>query len=316
MLFFEVGKTLFQLLAHTLPSMFIGLYLANVLSKSGYLRHIGILMLPLSNGAKLPKGSSSVLTLCLLDKDAAFSMLSELNRQQTLSDKDVIIVSMLASLPLCVRPIIFFIVPTSFSILGLHIGLLFVFIYFSVQLLKAAGGMIAGHIMRTSGGNIRHDESERELLFPSWGNLLKTSVTDTLAPFCRMLKFIIPTLFIAILLMHTGISVWLSELAAPLTSMLNLPSSSCLVIISGLPSMMVGIVTAGPLIMNGDMTPMDVLRTLVITSLLHSLYNVVRMSFPVNISLFGARLGAMVTGVAGLTELAALPVLLFLSGMD
>ncbi|NJL59536.1 MAG: hypothetical protein HC887_07735 [Desulfobacteraceae bacterium] len=107
MLFFEVGKTLFQLLAHTLPSMFIGLYLANVLSKSGYLRHIGILMLPLSNGAKLPKGSSSVLTLCLLDKDAAFSMLSELNRQQTLSDKDVIIVSMLASLPLCVRPIIF-----------------------------------------------------------------------------------------------------------------------------------------------------------------------------------------------------------------
>ncbi len=316
MLFSEVGKTLFQLLAHMLPSMFVGLYLANVLLKSGYLAQIGILMTLLSNGAKLPKACSSVLTLCLLDKDAAFSMLSELNRQYGLSDKQVIVVSILANLPLCVRSVIFFIIPACFSMLGFHIGLLFTLIYFLIQLLKTIAGIIAGRLMTDESGNISNiGETGGKYIYPGRIRLLKASVTDTLIPFKRILKIVIPTLLITTLMIHSGISDWLSELAAPLADMSDLPTSSCLVIISGLPSMMVGIAAAGPLLMSGSITAMDAIRTLIITSLFHSLYNVIRMSFPVNISLFGPRLGAMVTCAAGLTELAALPILSFLSGM-
>lgn len=149
-----------------------------------------------------------------------------------------------------------------------------------------------------------------------WVNILLSSVPDTLEPFKRILKIVIPSLLITIFLVNSGALGWLSQLASPLTHMLGLPSSSCLVIVSGLPSMMVGIATAGPLVINGGITPLEVVRTLVITSSIHSLYTVVRMSFPVNISLFGPKLGSMVTGVAGLMELTALPVLAILLSMN
>jgi hypothetical protein len=55
--------------------------------------------------------------------------------------------------------------------------------------------------------------------------------------------------------------------------------------------MMVGIATAGPLVINGTITPLEAIRTLVITSLIHNLYAVFRMSFPVFLRFeFAARL--------------------------
>jgi len=299
-----------RLLSYMLPMLFLGLYLADVLGKSGQLERVGAIMAPLSNGANLSKGCSSVLTLCMLNKEAGFSMLSELNRKNGLSDKEVIIVTMLASLPLCVRSIIFFVAPVSLSMLGMRVGIIFIVVYFFVQLLKTIIGISAGRLMLNTGENIlKIDETVKDEKFSGWTNLLRSSVMDTLAPFNRILKIVIPSLFIAILLINSGVLGRLSQMASPLTHILNLPSSSCLVIVSGLPSMMVGIATAGPLVASGGITPLEAVRTLVITSLLHSLYTVLRMSFPVNISLFGPKLGGIVTGVTALMELVALPVL-------
>jgi len=299
-----------RLLSYMLPMLFLGLYLADVLGKSGQLERVGAIMAPLSNGANLSKGCSSVLTLCMLNKEAGFSMLSELNRKNGLSDKEVIIVTMLASLPLCVRSIIFFVGPVSLSMLGMRVGIIFIVVYFFVQLLKTIIGISAGRLMLNTGENIlKIDETVKDEKFSGWTNLLRSSVMDTLAPFNRILKIVIPSLFIAILLINSGVLGRLSQMASPLTHILSLPSSSCLVIVSGLPSMMVGIATAGPLVASGGITPLEAVRTLVITSLLHSLYTVLRMSFPVNISLFGPKLGGIVTGVTALMELVALPVL-------
>ena len=317
MFFFELGKELFRLLAYMLPSMFIGLYLANVLGKSGHFERVGAIMAPLADGAKLSKGCASVLTLCVLNKEAGFSMLSELNRKNGLPDKEVVVVSMLASFPLCIRSIVFFVAPVSVSILGLNVGIIFILVYFFLQLLKTMVGISAGRLMLNTGENIlKVDETAKDNKFSGWANLLRSSVTDTIAPFRRILKIVIPSVFAAILFINSGFLGWLSHMASPLTHLLGLPSSSCLVIVSGLPSMMVGIATAGPLVINGSMTPLEAIRTLVITSLIHSLYTVLRMSFPVNISLFGPKLGGVITGVAGLMELTALPVIAILLNID
>lgn len=317
MFLFELGKELFRLLAYVLPSMFIGLYLANVLGKSGRLRHVGAIMAPLSNVAKLPKGCSSVLTLCVLNKETGFSMLSALKRNNGLSDKAVIIVSMLANLPLSIRSIIFFIAPVSFSMLGMHVGAIFTLVYFLLHLLKTLLGIFAGRLTLNTGVNILEiDETAKDRKFLGWANLLRSSLMDTFDPFGRILKIVIPSLLLAISLINSGILAGLSHLANPLTHMLNLPSSSCLVIVSGWPSMMVGIATAGPLVINGIITPLEAIRTLVITSLIHNLYTVLRMSLPVNISLFGPKLGGIVTGVAGLMELTALPVVAILLSLN
>lgn len=313
----EIGKELFRLLAYMLPSMFIGLYLANVLGKSGQLKRVGAVMAPLSNAAKLPKGCSSVLTFCVLNKETGFSMLSALNRNNGLSDKAVVIISMLANLPLCIRSIIFFIAPVSFSMLGMHVGGIFTFVYFCLHVLKTMVGIFAGRLMLTTGEKILEIDAEtKENKFLGWAILLRSSAMDTLEPFMRILKIVIPSLLIAILLINSGVFAWLSHLPNPLTHILNLPSSSGLVIVSGWPSMMVGIATAGPLVINGTITPLEAIRTLVITSLIHNLYTALRMSLPVNISLFGPKLGGIVTGVAGLMELIALPVFAILLSID
>jgi hypothetical protein len=312
----EIGKELFRLLAYMLPSMFIGLYLANVLGKSGQLKRVGALMAPLSNAAKLPKGCSSVLTFCVLNKETGFSMLSALNRNNGLSDRAVVIISMLANLPLCIRSIVFFIAPVSFSMLGMHVGGVFTFVYFCLHLLKAMVGVFAGRLMLTSGEKILEiDEETKDHEFLGWAILLRSSARDTLEPFMRILKLVIPSLLIAILLINSGILSGLSHLHSPLTHLLNLPSSSGLVIVSGWASMMVGIATAGPLVINGAITPLEAIGTLVITSLIHNVYTLLRMSLPVNISLFGPKLGGIITGVAGLMELIALSVFALLGSV-
>jgi hypothetical protein len=316
-IFFDICRTFFQLLAHMLPSMFIGLFLANMLLRSGYLFYAGMLTRPLSYGANLPESCSAVLTLCLLDKEAAFSMLSELNHRGNLTGKEVVILSILANLPTGIRSILLFVIPISFSMLGVHVGMLFTAAYLGVQLLKAAIGIGAGRLMLiASETETESFEIKRNRSFAGWADLLGKSMADTLPPLKRILKIAIPTLLIAVILMNTGVLTWLSKLAAPLTRLVGLPASSCLVIISGLPSMMVGISTAGPLVTTGTITPLGAIRTLITAAWFHSIYNIIRMSFPINVSLFGPKLGGMVALVAGIIEFSALPVLTFLAIID
>ncbi|MBF0377484.1 MAG: hypothetical protein HQK72_08355 [Desulfamplus sp.] len=310
----QITETLLQILSNILPSMFIGLYLADILSKSGYLNNAGILMAPLAGFANLPKRCSSVLTLCLLNKEAAFSMLSELKRKDDILDKEVIAVSMLAHFPLSIRSIIFFVVPISFSTLGVHIGLMFTSIYFCLELLKTLIGISAGRLMlNKSEKSILINEIEKKGQHSGWINLLIVSVKDTVISFKRLLIKIIPTLLIAVLLLNAGLVEWLSRFSAPFTKIVGLPPASCFVIISGLPSMIAGITSAKPLITSGVITSIETVKILILTYMLHSLYNIIRMSLPVNITLFGTALGCQVTLISFILEFISIPVFFILS---
>jgi hypothetical protein len=314
MAFHEITDTFFKLMSQMLPSMFIGIFLANILSRSGKLNNIGFLMSPLSNGANLPQQCSSALTLCFLNKEASFAMLSQLYHKNSLSKKEVIVVSMLAHLPLSIRSIIFFVAPISVSLLGLSIGLKFALFYLCLDLFKTSLGIITGRVLLEQiKSSPKIIEIKDNPFFSGWIDLLIKSFKESIFTIVRILSKVIPTLLITLYLLNSGALTSLSEIAEPLTLLFNLPSSSCIVIISGLPSMIMGIASAEPLISGQVITTMEALQSLIITSILHSLYNIIRLSLPVNISLFGPILGAQITIIAAIMEILLFSALIFLS---
>jgi len=137
-------------------------------------------------------------------------------------------------------------------------------------------------------------------------------IAKTLGLFTRVSLIVVPTLLIMLFLMDTGALTWISNQASPMTALLGLPSSASMVIVSGIPSMMIGIATAGPLALSGGLTAPEAVRTLLMTALLHNLYNEFRVSLPLNISFFGFKLGFTVIIVDIFLDISAISALLML----
>lgn len=241
-------------------------------------------------------------------------MFSQLYHKNSLSKKEVIVVSMLAHLPLSIRSIILFVAPISVSLLGLSTGLKFALFYLCLDLFKTSLGIVTGRVLlQQIKSSPKIIEIKDSPFFSGWIDLLVKSFKESTSTIVRILSKVIPTLLITLYLLNSGALTSLSEIAEPLTLLFNLPSSSCIVIISGLPSMIMGIASAEPLITGQVITTMEALQSLIITSILHSLYNIIRLSIPVNISLFGPMLGAQITIIAAIMEILLFSALIFLS---
>ncbi|MCL6559589.1 MAG: hypothetical protein K6U74_12485 [Firmicutes bacterium] len=113
-------------------------------------------------------------------------------------------------------------------------------------------------------------------------------------------------------LLHTPAVTHFLERINPVLWYIGLPASSVLVVAAGVPSMMAGIGVLGPIAREGLLTGKEAVVTLLITSVLHSIYEFWSGSLPANIAIFGGSLGLRISLVTLLLRvLASLSVLLF-----
>ncbi len=249
-----------------LPSMFIGMLVANALYSVPQFR-------------KLTKFRSGVAIVAFFaHKVVALSILADMRKKGLIEDREVVVATVIGMFPMGVRSVTLLLAPVAVSTLGFKLGLIFSFMELSSRFLVALIGAYLGRKYLVKGCvNYEFNKS------------LKSNVLDVIKQFFRVVAILVPTIFFITLLLNFG-DIHIPQLA---------------IVFAGAGSTIAGLGVAGSLLAKGEIDEETAMILLLVALAFHRIVENIRYSMPVNISLFGRSFGIKLTVVSLLmSELA------------
>ncbi len=295
-LILDVLPDILKLWKNVLPSIFVGCFLGNLFHNTVFLHRLGRGMHPLARLGHLPAGCATSLTLCLVDRIAAYTMLAELKNTGVIRAREVVVSYLVSALPTGLYFTIFFFSPAVIASLGCRTGAIYLGIYLGINLMISAVGLLLGRLLLPRPDRTQEwlDQS-RETVHTSWRDKLIAEARRTIPSFCRLAVVFIPVTFLISILLHTELVHQILRQIDPILRCLGLPGPVLFVITTGVMSMIVAIGTLGPILQAGLVTPAEAVTALLVTSVLHYLYEFWSGGLPTNISIFGPKLGGKVS---------------------
>jgi len=289
-----------------IPLIFLGLYLASVIGKTKYFKKVGVILKPLTRLAKLPEESSFPLTIFLLNRVSGLSALGKLSKEKVIDEKEVIFIYLVAALPISINTLFIFIAPTLLSTLGV-VGLGYICLFLCVYLLKASIGIIASRLILKgeSSFNIIQEENTQSLK-----DILVSSIAEIMPLFKKILKIILPAIFVAVYIVNSGLLKYAEFLTLPMARIFHLPPETLVIVASGLTSMLADFGSAGMLLSSGLIGEKEVVISLAIATLLHRLFEFPRNELPLTISIFEPKLGLKVAMASFILDIFCWSVIL------
>ncbi|MCL6559091.1 MAG: hypothetical protein K6U74_09870 [Firmicutes bacterium] len=292
-----------------LPAIFLGCLLGSLLKDTALWVVMGKLMYPLAKLGRLSRGSATFLAFSLINYFTAKTLLASMKLDGKMEDNEIVFSYLVSAFPSGVHFLIFYIAPALFSSLGWRLGLIYSSLYVLINLIICVTGLLMGRKIARGGGVVSNVETEKPGdIFAGTSNVrekIVTSLKTAVKQFYRLALVFMPvTLFSGAMLKHPAVIELLGKIA-PLLDRVGLPAPALLAIAAGIPSMMAGIATMGPVVKQGLLTEQEVLVTLLIVSILHSFYELFSSVMATNISIFGANLGFRLTFTALAVRVAA-----------
>jgi len=292
----DVLPDVLNLWKNVLPSMLLGCFLGNLFHKTVFLQRLGRVMRPLGRLGRLPAGCATSLTLCLADRIAGYAMLAELKNNGVVKTWEVVITFLVSAIPTGLYFTIFFFGPAVVASLGYRTGGMYLAIYLSTNLMVGTAGLLLGRLILPRPGQAREGSTQiQEAVHTSWRDKLVTAVRRTIPAFCRLAAVFMPVTFLASILLHTELVKQVLRQVEPILSYLGLPGPMFFVITTGVMSMIAAVGTLGPILQAGLVTPAEAVTGLLVTSILHQLYEFWSHGLPTNVSIFGPKLGVEVS---------------------
>ncbi len=278
-----------------LPRMFAGMVLAGVLFSTPKFRRIVKSFERLAKTANLKSGVP--VAAFFADRYAALSILSEMRRRGVISDREVIVCTIVGTFPMSVRSALLVMGPLALSSLGLRYGLTYILLEMGSKLLVTLIGVLAGRRYLKGG-----------VVSIKFQTSVKGSVAQSIRQFVRVAAILIPSVFAVLLLVDAGLN------------RVPLDTSQLAIVSAGAGSTVAGIGVAGSLMAKGLVSGKDALLNLIIAQMLHRVVEGLRSSMPANISMFGPYLGSRLTAVTFLAGelgcLISLAMLLLLAALS
>lgn len=286
--------------------MLLGCLLGNLFHDTAFLHRLGQGMRPLARLGHLPAGCATSLTLCLVNRIAAYTMLAELKNTELIKARDVVVSFLVSALPTSLYFIAFFIGPMIISSLGWFTGAAYLFVYLGINIMVTVAGLLMGRfILPMPDQGKEEGKQSREPVKKSWREKLIVAVRRTLPAFRRVALVFMPVTLLVSILLHSQLVDQMIQQVTPALSYLGLPGVTVIVITTGMVSTIAGIGTLGPILQAGLVTPCEAITTLLVTSALHYLYEFWSGGLPTNISIFGPGLGGKVSLTALLVRESA-----------
>lgn len=281
---------------NVLPSMFVGCFLGNLFHNTVLLQRLGRGMRPLARLGHLPASCATSLTLCLVDRIAAYTMLAGLKNNGVVGAREVVISYLVSALPTGLYFTIFFFSPAVIASLGYRTGAMYLAFYLGINLMISAVGLLLGRLLLPwpDWGQEAHYQS-RKAVHISWRDKLIAAAQRTIPAFCRLAMVFMPVTYLVSILLHTELVNQILQQVGPVLSYLGLPGPVLFIITTGVMSMIAAIGALGPVLQAGLVTPAEAVTALLVTSVLHYLYEFWSGGLPTNISIFGPQLGGKVS---------------------
>ncbi|WP_456370299.1 hypothetical protein [Geoglobus sp.] len=278
-----------------LPRMFAGMVLAGVLFSTPKFRKIAKSFERLAKTANLKSGVP--VAAFFADRYAALSILSEMRRRGVISDREVIVCTIVGTFPMSVRSVLLVMGPLALSSLGLRYGLTYILLELGSKLLVTLIGVLAGRRYLEGG-----------VVSIKFQTSVKGSVAQSIRQFVRVAAILISSVFAVLLLVDAGLN------------RVPLATSQLAIVSAGAGSTVAGIGVAGSLMAKGLVSGKDALLNLIIAQMLHRVVEGLRSSMPANISMFGPYLGSRLTVITFLAGelgcLISLAMLLLLAALS
>lgn len=287
-----------------LPAMFLGCYCGVVLKNGRFFDWFSKVLRPMTSLGKLPEALGPFFILCLLNRYAANAMLAEFGRNAVVNKNGIIAVYLMGSLPTGIYFTIFYFSPALIAGLGWKLGMAFMAINIGMSTLVTVIGILWNRI------NFRQDDashSEHQQAFSSATADkidLVAAARTAFWQFWDIAVVFVPVTFVFALFMHTDNINGILSGVAPVLHKVNLTAAGVLVILAGIPTMIAAIGVAGTLLQNGALVAEEIIFTLLVASFFHNIYDAVSRVLPTNLSIFGVKLGVIVTVVGTVVYLA------------
>ena len=311
----ELFSGLYQALAlwqMVLPAMLIGCLCGNFLQVTRIWRSAEIVLHRIARFVRLPPASGPYLAMCFLNRYAANSMLAALMKHDRFPSSYLLAVFLAGWFPTILYFYIFFIAPALMAAVGAGVAGLYSLFYLAFNLLIAMTGIGLGFLVEYSAeqpdpinpppDSIKPPPDDK----PDAPAVLKLSLIQ----FARIAAIFVPvTLFFAILI-NIKQATEILERINPYLINWGLPPAAVLVIIAGLPSKISGIAAIGPIFQNGMLTSAEVIITLLLAAVFHTIYEFFTSFLPANLAIFGSSKGWILSATTVLIRLLAIGLVL------
>ncbi len=291
--------------AKIVPVIALGIFVTSFAVNLGLMRKLDPLIKPLSSKANISALSALSVVTCMFSTTAGYSMLVDGLNEKIVSERELIATTVISSFPSILSHLFTFFVPVVIPILGLTTGSIYVCIVGLAAFLKSCIGIILARLW------LKSTSSNPQLpgLDPApapvgdKNKALNKSAKSTY----KLLKRIIPTMFITLFLVSVALELNLFEsfsaILEPITNILRLESEVALISATEIVNSYAGIILAGSLLGEGLISTKGVLIALLLGTVVSFSARFVKHSLPLHVSLFGPKLGSKTVAINAVTTL-------------
>ena len=136
------------------PIIAIGIFVTNFAVNLGLMKKFDWLIKPLSSGAGISTISALSVVTCTFSSTTGYSMLSQALDSKSISDREVLAVSLMTSFPGILSHMFTFFIPVVIPILGFTTGVIYVGLRCLVALLKSFLGIFLARLWLTDTGSL------------------------------------------------------------------------------------------------------------------------------------------------------------------
>ena len=295
--------------AKIVPIIAIGIFVTSLAVNLGLMRKLDRLIKPLSSKANISAVSALSVVTCMFSTTAGYSMLVDGLNEKIISERELIATTVISSFPSSLSHLFTFFVPVVIPILGLTTGSIYVCLVGLAAFLKSCIGIILARLWLKD-ANTSSSKPTLSTLDPAHAPVVdnKSAVNKSAKSTYKMLKRIVPTMFITLFLVSVAMELNLFEsfsaILEPVTNILGLESEVALISATDIVNTYAGIILAGSLLSEGLISTKGVLIALLLGTVVSFSARFVKHSLPLHISLFGPKLGSKTVAVNAATTLA------------
>jgi len=269
--------------------IFIAMVISEIIIEMGLLKKIKKIG-AITKLANLPEVCGLTFAVAIISPTAANSMLQNMRENKILSDKEVLLASLLNSTIVPLRETFTYHLPVILPILGLYVGIIYVGTIWLSSLALLTFVIIYGRMnLKNTSKKINVTVNNYCNHHISIGNIIKRCLNR----FKRISVTLIVTSFLLFTMLNLSLTKKIEEYIMPLGKIIGLPSQIFPAIAAYIVSPIVGFSMLATLLHNGIITEHDAIISLLLGSIFMIPILYMRFYFPQWISIFGLKLGIL-----------------------
>lgn len=314
-----VLEGLVRFLVQVVPLTFVALFGVELLVQLGVMRRLEPLGRPLTRLSRLPAVSTLTFMASIGSVVAANSMLAGYRNDGLIDDREVVLTSLLNTVPMYLRELLTYHFPVIFPLLGFRVGMVYFMTFWLSGLIKICFIILGGRMLL--GGERKGPESTAPLRTAGtlreegwkpedWKQLARSIFQCRMHLFLRISGTYAAVTFVLLLFTELGYFKWVDALLAPLTERFGLPAQVIGPLSAYVVSPMVGLASVSTLLGSGQLSEYQAIVALLLGGFLMIPLIYLRSMLPTYVALFGAKLGGLIVSLSVAFSLLARTVML------